>query len=240
VPEAMARCHALRERVAGHRGSTASLLAGEAVLLAMRGDIDQARALHAEADAIIEDLGISWLSANVAFTRTILELLAGAPARAERAARAGLRAFEAMHNRSQGSTAAALLGLTLVEQGRDDEALEYADLAAAWAMRDDLDSQTGALGVRARVLARRGELEAAETAARDEVALSKASDNLKLRADALVNLALVLEHAGRADEAADALNAALALYERKGNIAGASRARALIESEPHRAPVTDT
>jgi class 3 adenylate cyclase/tetratricopeptide (TPR) repeat protein len=240
VPEAMARCHALRERVADHRGSTASLLAGEAVLLAMRGDIDQARARHAEVDAIIEDLGISWLSANMAFTRTVLELLAGAPARAERAARAGLRAFEAMHNRSQGSTAAALLGLTLVEQGRDDEALQYADLASAWAMRDDLDSQTGALGVRARVLARRGELEAAETAARDEVALSKASDNLKLRGDALVNLALVLEHAGRTDEAADALNAALAFYERKGNVAGASRARALIESEPHRAPVTDT
>jgi predicted ATPase len=240
VPEAMARCHALRERVAGHRGTTAFLLAGEAVLLAMRGDIDQARALHADADAIIEDLGVPSLSANVAFPRTVLELLAGAPARAERAARAGLRAFQAMGNRSQGSTAAALVAVALVEQGRDDEALEYADLASTWAMRDDVDSRTGVLAVRARVLARRGELEAAETAARDEVALSKASDNLKLRADALVNLALVLEHAGRAHEAADALNAALALYERKGNIAGASRARALIAYEPHRAAVTDT
>jgi tetratricopeptide (TPR) repeat protein len=240
VPAAMARGHALRKRIAGHRGPTASLLAGEAVLLAMRGDIQGARALHAEVDAIIEDLGVPSLSANVAFTRTVLELLAGAPARAERAARAGLQAFQAMHNRSQGSTAAALLALTLVEQGRDDEALGYADLASTWAMRDDVDSQTGALGVRARVLARRGELGAAEAAARDEVALSKASDNLKLRGDALVNLALVLEHAGRADEAADALNAALALYERKGNIAGASRARALIESEPRRTPVTET
>ena len=36
---------------------------------------------------MIEDLGVPSLSANVAFTRTILELLAGAPARAERAAR---------------------------------------------------------------------------------------------------------------------------------------------------------
>ncbi|HYY05575.1 MAG TPA: AAA family ATPase, partial [Candidatus Limnocylindria bacterium] len=40
VPEAMARCRALRERVAGHRGTTAALLAGEAVLLAMRGDFE--------------------------------------------------------------------------------------------------------------------------------------------------------------------------------------------------------
>jgi tetratricopeptide (TPR) repeat protein len=186
-----------------------------------------------------EDLGIPWSSTSAVFTRTILELLAGAPVLAERAARAGLQAFEAMHNRNQGSTAAALLGLALIEQGRDDEALEYADLAAAWAVRDDLHSQTGALAIRARVLARRGELAAAETAARGEVALSKASDEPKLRGDALVNLAFVLEHAGRADEAADALSAALAVYERKGNIAAASRARALIESERRRAGVTD-
>ena len=240
VREAIARCHALRERVTGHRGTTASLLRYEAVLLAMRGDIEQARTLHTEADAINEDLGIPWWSANAVFTRTILELLAGAPVRAEHAARTGLQAFEAMHNRNQGSTAAALLGLALVEQGRDDEALEYADLAAEWAVRDDIHSQTAALAIRARVLARRGELEAAETAAREEVALSKASDEPKLRGDALVNLALVLEHAGRAGEAADALNAALALYERKGNLVAASQARALIESEPGRAGVTDT
>lgn len=121
-----------------------------------------------------------WLSANAVFPRTILELLGGAPARAERAARAGLEAFEAMHNRSQGSTAAALLGLTLVEQGRDDEAPEYADLAAAWAVPDDTASQVLQLGVRARVLAARAELAAAEAGATDEVALSKASDDLTL------------------------------------------------------------
>ena len=127
----------------------------------MRGDIDDARALHAEADDIIEDLGRPLVSAaNASFTRAILELLAGAPERAEHAARAGLEAFEAMRNRNQGSTAAALLALALVEQGRDDEALEFADLAAAWAAPDDTASQVGQLAVRARVLAGRGELAA--------------------------------------------------------------------------------
>jgi class 3 adenylate cyclase/tetratricopeptide (TPR) repeat protein len=238
--EAVERCRALREGIAGHLGATAGLLRYEAVLLAMQGDIDEARALHDEADDITEDLGIGWLSASTVFTRALLELLAGAPARAERAARAGLEAFEAMHNRNQGSTAAALLGVTLVEQGRDDEALEYADLAAAWAMSDDTASQTRQLAVRARVLARRGELAAGEAAARAAVAQSKASDELSLRGDAVVSLAFVLERAGRADEAADALREALALYERKGNVVAGAQARTLIESERRRAGVTDT
>lgn len=145
-----------------------------------------------------------------------------------------------MHNRSQGSTAAALLALALVEQGRDDEAPEYADLAAAWAASDDTASQTRQLAVRARVLARCGELAAAEAAVRAGVAQSKASDDLSQRGDALVNLAFVLERAGRADEAADALREALALYERKGNVVAGARARALMESERRRAGVTDT
>jgi tetratricopeptide (TPR) repeat protein len=145
-----------------------------------------------------------------------------------------------MHNRNQGSTAAALLGLTLVEQGRDDEALEYADLAAAWAASDDTASQTRLLAVRARVLSRRGELAAGEAAARAAVAQSMASDDLSPRGDALVNLAFVLDRAGHTDEAADALRDALALYQRKGNLVGVARARALIEPEPGPARVTDT
>jgi hypothetical protein len=70
------------------------------------------------------------------------------------------------------------------------------------------------------------------------VTQSKTSDDPSQRGDALVNLAFVLERAGRANEAADALHDALAVYERKGNLVAAARARALIE--PRRAGVTDT
>ena len=72
------------------------------------------------------------------------------------------------------------------------------------------------------------------------MAQSKASDDLSQRGDALVNLAFVLERAGRADDAADALREALALYERKGNVVAAAQARTLIESERRRVGVTDT
>ena len=238
--QAIERCRTLRDGVAGHRSATAALLRFEAVLVAMRGAIEDARALHGAADDITEDLGRPALSAaNACFTRAHLELLAGEPARAEHAARAGLAAFEAMGNRNQGSTAAAVLGSALVEQGRDDEALEFADLAAAWAVPDDAASQVRQRGVRARVMAGRGEHAAAEAVATEAVALSQATDELALRGDALVDLAVVLERAGRIVRAAEALRDAVVLFEGKGDVVSAARARAATEHLAHHAEVPD-
>jgi tetratricopeptide (TPR) repeat protein len=128
------------------------------------------------------------------------------------------------------STAAALLAVALVEQGRYEEALRNADLAAAWAAPDDTASQVYQLAARARVLASRGDFERAEAAAREAVRLSERSDDTSQRGDALVDLAAVLDRARRAREAAAALGDAIALYERKGNIVLAARARAIREA----------
>jgi tetratricopeptide (TPR) repeat protein len=227
VPAALERCRGLRHRVSDLPVTRALLMRHEAVLLAMRGDIDDARALHDEADRTIDDLGNPTMLANTVFTRASVELLAGAPARAESVARASLEAYEAMHNRSQASTAAAFVALALVEQNRDDEALHYADLAAQ-AVVDDYASQVSQLAVRARVLARRGDLDAAEAAASDAVARSGRSDDPWLRGEALTALAFVLERGGRTEQAAEVLRRALTIYERKGNVVMAGRVGALI------------
>jgi tetratricopeptide (TPR) repeat protein len=224
------RCRALRERIADVRGQSAEVGRFEALLVAMRGDVDEARALHDEADRVIEDMHHRLLSAATAFTRVNLELLGGAPERAASVARDALKQYEAMDNHNQGSTAAALLGLALLEQGLDDEALEYADLTAGWAVDDDVTSQVIALAIRARVLAGRGDLGCAEAAAKDAVGRSQASDDPWLRGVALIALAVVLERADRAEQAADALREALALYERKGNVVSAGHVRTLIEA----------
>jgi ATP/maltotriose-dependent transcriptional regulator MalT len=158
VQAGIERCRALRERIADVRGQSAEVGRLEALLVAMRGDVDEARALHDEADRVIEDMHHRLLSAATAFTRVNLELLGGAPERAASVARDALKQYEAMDNHNQGSTAAALLGLALLEQGLDDEALEYADLTAGWAVDDDVTSQVIQLAIRARVLAGRGDL----------------------------------------------------------------------------------
>ena len=84
---------------------------------------------------------------------------------------------------------------------------------------DDLSAGVQWRGVRAKLLARRGDDEAAEALAREAVALAEETDFPVLRADALLVLAEVAGE-GRAE--------AIRLYEEKGNVAAAERAR----SEP--------
>ena len=53
---------------------------------------------------------------------------------------------------------------------------------------------------------------------------------LTYRADALVDLAVVLEARGQATEASAALGEAFRLYEQKGNIVAAGAARAQLDA----------
>ena len=79
--------------------------------------------------------------------------------------------------------------------------------------------------VRAKVLARRGEHAEAERLAREAVAIGEETDMLDAQGDAYADLAEVLSLAGRPKEAAEALEQALARYERKGNVVMAERMR---------------
>ena len=79
------------------------------------------------------------------------------------------------------------------------------------------------------MLADRGQLADAETLARAAVSVIDQTDYIKFRGDARMSLAYVLRTAGRPEEAATVLREALELYERKGDVADASRARAELE-----------
>ena len=83
--------------------------------------------------------------------------------------------------------------------------------------------------VKAKVLARRGEHAEAERIARQAVAISEQTGILDPKADVYADFAEVLLLAEKPDEAELALEDALALYERKGNVVMAERARLRIK-----------
>ena len=205
----------------------------EAVLHAMQGRIEEARALHAEAVRAIDELGIPWLSASTVFGQWVLEMLAGAPERAEASARAGLALLQEMGATNQGSTAAAMLAYALAVQGRHDEALRYADLAAAWAAPDDTASQVPQLAARAHVLAARGELDARRgSRARSGASSPSAPTNLptRRRAHRSRRRPGTRRPPRRGGHGAPRRHR---LYERKGNIVSAARTHTSLQRLGH-------
>ena len=138
----------------------------------------------------------------------------GAPARSlEQAGELGYLASLAFH-----------LGDALLANGDDEEA---SDVTERWGAdrltaAEDADAQVGWRRVRARVLARRGELDEANRLAREAVDMISGTDYLPQQADAQADLSEVLRLSGKPDEAEAAQLEALRLYEQKGNVVAAA------------------
>jgi tetratricopeptide (TPR) repeat protein len=132
--------------------------------------------------------------------------------------RAGYEALDAMGEKAILSTVAAVLARVLLEQDRDREAEKFTELADELAASGDLLTHMVWRGVRARILAKRGQIVDAETFAREAVAIAEQTDFLNDRAVALLDLGEVLATAERVDEARSTVAEAVALYEQKGNV----------------------
>ena len=219
----------------GKRHLESNALRCQAVLEAMRGRADAARAILAAARATVDELGLSLELQELSAHGGMVELLAGEPAAAEALLREGRDGFAALGAGTRAALAAALLARALVEQGRDEEAIEqteYAELHAG----GELKTTITWCGVRAAALARRGHNHEALELARRAVELAEPTDALADKADAAMALASVLQACGMTDQATDAAHAALELYEAKGHSVGADRATRLAGEQPRPRP----
>jgi class 3 adenylate cyclase/predicted ATPase len=228
VLEAIERCVEIREQVRSSPVAVAQMLHPLAALHAMQGEFDNARSLSREANAILEELGRMY-SVGVAQHEAAVELLAGQPARAEELLRRVFDRLDAMGEKALLASTAGMLAQALYAQGRLEDAETFCRASRDAAAAEDLSAQVEWRGVQAKILARRGQREEAETLARDAVALASATDFLTYRGDALLGLGEVLELGGRLGEAEEATRAGLALYERKGNVVSAARARSRLD-----------
>jgi len=219
VDAAIARAQSFLLESEGDRLLTASILSSLGVLLAMRDEIDEARAQWSRARTLWDELGMAVHRAIGAIDGSAIELLAGDLDGAEREIRAGYDILVEIGDVHLRPTLAAYLAAALARAHRTAEAEELARFAESHSDEDDIVTE-----VMWRVAS--AEVEGSEQLARRAVELAAPTDFLDLQATALVALARVLQAAGSA-EAASVAAEAQAVYERKGNIVGAMQAALL-------------
>jgi DNA-binding SARP family transcriptional activator len=228
VAEAIRVCEEILAQPGQQRRIIASALRALAGLKAMAGSFSEARELFASHREVLGELGLRVTAASAAETSGIIEMLAGDPAAAERELASGYEILDEIGESANFPDLAAKLAEALYAQGRDDEAFELSEVSRGASAPDDLSPGVQWRAVQAKLLAKRGDAPAAEALAREAVALAGETDFLVLHADALMDLAEVLRLADRGGEAASFVEEALGLYEQKGHVVGAERARTLL------------
>jgi class 3 adenylate cyclase/tetratricopeptide (TPR) repeat protein len=225
VGEAIRRCEQELRGRSGDWMVEAAALASLGGLRAMRGEFDRARELVERSIAVCDEFNV--LNVYPTFERRDVEMLAGDFAAAEEWLRAAEKHFLRLQDWwGLGFAIQASLAVVLCEQERYAEAARLTDV---------MPVQVGDYAVahvfwqrgRARALARLGPVEDALALANEAATLAEQTDNLNLRGDTLLDRADVLRVCGREEEAARDVDAALVLYERKGNLVMAERARGL-------------
>jgi class 3 adenylate cyclase/tetratricopeptide (TPR) repeat protein len=205
----------------------------EAALLSMDGQIPQAREICTRASVRLQELGmLLWEIALTEFGWEV-EMNAGDYSAAEKYARRGCQLYAEMKSDIGVSLSGGMLADALYEQGRYDEAAEWAEISERNAPKGEIGpggTRNRWREVQAKVLAQRGKYERAEQLARKAVSVTERTDSIGSQADAKLALAEVLRLAGRHKEAATAAALAAVLYERKGIVPRAKRARELLES----------
>jgi tetratricopeptide (TPR) repeat protein len=232
--DALVRLAEIRHRVQENRRLEVTVLIHGARYAAMEGDFDGARAMIARANSVAEGGNEVERHSHLSTAAGRIELLAGDAAAAERVLRPACERLQLIGELGYLSSAAPLLLEALYRLGRDEEALRVSE---RWhpdrlTVPEDVDAQVAWRSVRAKFLARGGEVAEAESLARQAVAQASTTDDIQLRAEALTALAEVLRTAGSPEQSEIAFAEAIALYERKGNVVAAATVRAMSVEPP--------
>jgi predicted ATPase/class 3 adenylate cyclase len=225
VAEAIEKCEEILAHTEGDMRTQGIVTGLLGRLEAMRGDFERARWLYNAGRAVLEEMGKSVAAASTSLDSCAVEMLAGTPAAAERELRRDREALDEMGEKVLLSTIVGELARAVSARGGYDEAEELSHTAEELAAEEDVVSQALWRTVRARVLARRGEHAPARGLAEEAVELVRPTGELVLHADALLALAEVLELSADAAATRRALDEALALFERKGDVVSAAHTR---------------
>ncbi|MEE2852463.1 MAG: BTAD domain-containing putative transcriptional regulator [Actinomycetota bacterium] len=206
----------------------------QAVLEAFRGRTAAARRMIDSARRTLTELGLRHALLEVEQFAGIVELIGNDAAAAESHLRKAYNGFRRMGLDADTAETAALLGRGCLALGRDDEARELcseSERLAGHALKASIAWRT----LRAHLLARDNDFDAARRVAEEAVSLAERTDALVDHGDACLTLATVLGAAGDIAGARAAAERAVDLYERKGAAALADVARQVL-GEPAQPP----
>ena len=167
-----------------------------APLYAYAGRFAEARAAMADSRGRWADSGAGFLWAICAHPAGLIEMIAGDAVAAERELRGGYEALREVGERGFRASIAALLAEAVYAQGRLAEAQQLTDEAAEIAVNGDIDAHVRWRAIGAKLLARRGQFQAARKLADEALALIPASTWVALLAEMLMTKAEVLRLAG--------------------------------------------
>jgi class 3 adenylate cyclase/tetratricopeptide (TPR) repeat protein len=220
------RCREVFDEAQGDRKVMASALFSQASLEATVGRFDEARELFGRARALLEEVALPvWIAGPLTQCVGWSLLLEGEPAAAERELRKGHETLSAIGEVTLLSTVAGMLAEAIHVQGRYEEAEAFTRISEELAGAEDVYTHVLWRSVRAKTLARGGEIEAALELSRESVTLVETTDSLHLRWHTLMSRAEVLRLAGRTEDADVAVREAIRAAEQKGNLVGARLAR---------------
>jgi class 3 adenylate cyclase len=223
VNEAIEAGERVMAETSGDRRTQALVSTALAELHGMAGNFERGRELYRSARAAFDELGNRLLASSVSTNSWRVEYLAGDLDAAAEELRRDRAALEELEEQQLRSTIAGMLARVEAERGDIPAAERYSQEAERIADPDDVDAQSRWRAARARVLAARGEHEAADTLSSEAVELLRAMNSPAMLADVIVQRADVLRLAGRQEDADALLEGARGLYLEKGDAASAGR-----------------
>jgi tetratricopeptide (TPR) repeat protein len=216
----------------GDRATEANISLPLAGLYAMSGRFDDAYSTVERGASNFQELGHTRGAEILGnYMRAEIEILAGRPDAAESFLRASCEGCLRFNELAELASRAAELADVLVALARDDEAQEWLGISRAHADQEDLHAQSLLHSVAAKTQAHNGLTVEAEALARQAVEIAQPTDGLNLKARIYSDLAEVLLSCGDEAAAVAALEAAIALYEEKGNRVAAHRSRATLTAK---------
>ncbi len=231
VPEAIRLCEEILADPTQQQRIRASALRALAGLKAMAGEFDEARELVDAHKELVQELGLRVTAAAAAETYGIIEMLAGDPVAAERELAWGYGLLEEIGETQNFPDLAAKLADALYVQGLDDRALELSRVSERCDGAGRSFSRRAVAGSPARSC-----WPGKATWSRPRCWPEKRWRSRTRRtsrccaADALMDLAEVLRIAGRDAESGPFVEQALELYEQKGNVVAAAKARRILDA----------